>query len=458
MFLALACSRFGRYLILAGLTTLVLASAPAAVAGESAAYSNAVERGNQIKLERFTAALAVHPHDPVILESRAALHMHCGQFQLALTDLNDALAHIPANAKMHATLLMGRGQCLEHLGQDEAAARDIENYYKIAPDLARFHEQWTASESARILLRGGHYPGCIKCVDTDISFGTRHALAFAARSLAYALTGKTMQATADLVDTLRLKIVPSDLAKRYSILNQKVIDICRKRAVASIKAGPKNISNLFAISVVEAVDSHFDRAIAAATAVIDASPNFYEAFIVRGMCRVSEKQNDDALKDINHGLRLQPKNPVGYKALEAYYITVSGVDQLLEDVHRRQTKDPNNIFLLMTEARAYQLMRNLDKERGVCDRVLALNPAFVPALIARGELTQGLGDMRAASQFYSRALAQEPDNPVALKDRAECYLELEDYARALIDLNRLIKVCNDPSAYVAREKILSKRH
>jgi tetratricopeptide (TPR) repeat protein len=410
------------------------------------------------QVQRLDSELRAHPRDLDALVARASLYAKWGQNQLALSDFDKAIELVTlkgaSESRRYPEMLARRAEFLETLKQYQLAARDIKAFLSTSPKMASRY-----SQAARIFLEAGQYQDSLNCINTYISVTQLHSAAYANRAISLAFLNSEAEAAADLADVLRLKLKVQDkdpAPKFNSPCTQPIIDMCVSRAAKASRATPKKPSALFGKAVVEAIAGQFEQAVADSTASLTLSPAFYEALIVRGLSHLALNQNDEALKDINHAIQLRPARELAYKVLESYYLTISGVDELLADLHRRELAQSGNLTLLMAEAHGQKVARNVDKERALYERILKQDPKFAPALFARGELSQGLGDLHSAVQYFSGGLLQDPSNLNGLKSRAACLLELGDYARALVDLDKVIKICGDPNAYSARERCYNK--
>jgi tetratricopeptide (TPR) repeat protein len=406
------------------------------------------------EIERLNTLLRAHPHDMETLIARAGLYSDAGEKQLAINDFTMAINYLTVNdtagLMRHQGLSMRRAECFEALKQYQLAARDVKVFLSSPP-----RPVYRYGEAVRIFLEAGEYKDSVGCADTYISATQIHSSAYASRAIALAFLDEDEKAVADLSDALRLKFGIKDLNPSpgsNSICTQEVIDMCLSRFALVARANKKKQTALLGKGLVESLATHFDQAVADSTAALALSPSFYEAFLVRGLCHLSLKQNKDAFKDINQAIMLRPTDALGYKILELYYLASSNVDELLSDLTKREQEQPGNLIVLMAEAHGQKVSRDVDKERMTYERILKQNPKFAPALFARGELSQGLGDLHSAVQYFSGGLVEDPNYLTGLKARAACYLELGDYARALIDLNKVIKICADPNAYTAREQ------
>jgi tetratricopeptide (TPR) repeat protein len=411
--------------------------------------------GEAQKLDGLNTFLQTHPHDLQTLEARGNLYMNMGQQQLAVNDFTAAIDNNRQALKEHLGLYILRANCFEKLKQYTKAGRDVKSFLSFSPRIARWHEAYWYGVAVRIFLEAGMYQDSVTCADTYISSSQTQSTAYASRAIALAFLGKEEQATSDLADALRLKLTVKSLAKEF-LCTKQVIDMCLSRFASAVRAHPGDQSSLLGQALTELLAGHSENALTGSTAVLTITPSSYEAFLVRGLSHIALMQNSEALKDINKAIQLKPSLVLPYKVLEYYYLTVSSVDDLLSDLSARERSHPDNLTILMAEGHGQKLSRNVEKEAAVYKKILKQNPKFAPALFAQGELSHALGELPVAIEYFNKALVEDPNNLNGLKGRAACFLEQADYGRALPDLNKVIKISDDPNAYLAREQCARK--
>ena len=104
-------------------------------------------------------------------------------------------------------------------------------------------------------------------------------------------------------------------------------------------------------------------------------------------------------------------------------------------------------------ARAACLLNVMQKERALADieRALKLNPKSYVALELRGELCLIEKDYETALDYFSRAQEVSPNWAVPYFDRALIMMDRQEYAPALLELNKAISLMSQfPLFYMAR--------
>src|ERR1700687_4438283 len=86
--------------------------------------------------------------------------------------------------------------------------------------------------------------------------------------------------------------------------------------------------------------------------------------------------------------------------------------ELCENVVGMPERGVASMFALALEYDANPAMRN--KAAETYDRLLALDPAHVDALLNRGMIAYEQADLETSVEYFRRAVGIEPENPVAL--------------------------------------------
>ncbi len=84
---------------------------------------------------------------------------------------------------------------------------------------------------------------------------------------------------------------------------------------------------------------------------------------------------------------------------------------------------PNDIFALTHRADVYRLQKSFSKAKRDLSRVLGLNSKYVVALICYANIHKQSRSYYQALFFLNRAIAIEPENPVALEYLQQLYKE-----------------------------------
>ncbi len=148
------------------------------------------------------------------------------------------------------------------------------------------------------------------------------------------------------------------------------------------------------------------------------------------------------------------------------YFNVFGEDSVLGSCLATGEK-----FLLRAPYRAYALERaaGVYKDSGLLpeaviliERAFALDPKLergsyqvLEVLFAAGRQQRAIKNFANAIDYYSRAAALAPDHPAVLLERAETFLDIAAYDRAMADYARVIALRPEDGA-IYRRRALAK--
>ncbi|MEJ0023918.1 MAG: aspartyl/asparaginyl beta-hydroxylase domain-containing protein [Alphaproteobacteria bacterium] len=112
----------------------------------------------------------------------------------------------------------------------------------------------------------------------------------------------------------------------------------------------------------------------------------------------------------------------------------SGAVKLLEEAHARQPRDP---FTLLTLAKARRSAGDDAGEGAAIDATLAVDPYYLPGLLAKAQRFERLGDMAMAAFYYRTALKLAPPEPhwpdVLRSQLAHAHTAFERHSKATRD-------------------------
>lgn len=115
---------------------------------------------------------------------------------------------------------------------------------------------------------------------------------------------------------------------------------------------------------------------------------------------------DNALKEYEIGLSLDPKDTI-------------------------EPKDPTVYYL---RSQSYLAKSDYVNSIGDLNKALVLNPKFTDAFFLRGKINQKTSQFQGAISDYTKTMQQDPKNAEAVYRRGQCYLELGNYTDAISDL------------------------
>jgi len=340
------------------------------------------------------------------------------------------------------------GQDLKNWPQVRASAlADLEKAIKIDPNLA----------TAQLMI-----------ARLQALPGGNHAAALKAAEAAYELSkDNTEQKVAALV--LRADLT-EDAEKKLDLFTQ------------ALKIAPRNEEALRQRGLFYYVTGKFEEAATDLDAAAAADPENPEIQEIRGLTLMRLKRNDDAIRAFSELIKLVPDSPLAYFQRATAYAQDKKTQEALDDIDQTLKKDTDKLIAvkaLWLRARVHQLAGDTKAARADLDEALKDRPGEVNALELRGVISAGEGDYRQAIEDfeglrkiapknpdllaqlgllyeankqprkaienYSDALAIVPDNYLALRGRADAYLNVGKHSQAVSDYDAAMKLKADDS-------------
>lgn len=148
---------------------------------------------------------------------------------------------------------------------------------------------------------------------------------------------------------------------------------------------------------------------------------------VMGIEFASKGKLDEASKEIELALLLEPQNPV-----------LTDVQRVLTDVYEQSITKEIAVYLF--KGMNFGRKRLYVKEAAYYDKALKHAPLYAPLFLYRGRSLQMSGNPNEAIEDYTRAIDLEPSFAYAYYTRGLAYKKAELFELALEDYTRAIKL------------------
>jgi tetratricopeptide (TPR) repeat protein len=165
----------------------------------------------------------------------------------------------------------------------------------------------------------------------------------------------------------------------------------------------------------------------------------------RGTALESMGRHDEAIADFSRAIALDPHDTSAYSNRATAYRAAKRMDLAIADLAEAIRADPSDGLAYYDRGTAYELSGEFDKARSDYHETVRRLPSYAPAAAALGRL-DAKDDPQLALSEFGAAIRLDPKSP-ALRARALLYLSLEDLARALPELDKVI--ANDASDAIA---------
>lgn len=163
-------------------------------------------------------------------------------------------------------------------------------------------------------------------------------------------------------------------------------------------------------------------------------------------------ETDRALADYGDAIRVDPSNSLAYLGRGVLLATRKrAYNRAIEDFDKVLALEPDNVDALISRGNAYSQIGDNGRALADLDRAIQLAPDNAQAYVIRGLANNRRGQKQLAMQDYAAALKIAPRYPQALANRAALLSEEGRYDQAIADLDESLKADSDnPVAYYNR--------
>jgi tetratricopeptide (TPR) repeat protein len=182
--------------------------------------------------------------------------------------------------------------------------------------------------------------------------------------------------------------------------------------------------------------SHFhpDIAIPDFDTAIRLDPNDTKAYVDRGAAYRASGQLDRAMADFDAAIRRDPTAAAAYTGRGRAHRAKGELDAAIADYDAAIRLDPQDRFVRLDRGAAYQAKGDIDRAIADYDEAIRLGP-FTRAYELRAGAYRAKGDLDRAIADADEAIRRNPDDAVALRERALARQAKGDTAGAAADLD-----------------------
>jgi len=161
-----------------------------------------------------------------------------------------------------------------------------------------------------------------------------------------------------------------------------------------------------------------DKAVADADAALKADGQDIEALIVRASIRSDRNEAAGALEDINKVLEVQPNLIRGLWIRSLIQASQKNYDEAIKDVQLLADNSPENPTFKLQLAALLNASKQPRKAIEMYDQLLRVDPENAAALRGRGDAYLSLGEHKNALKDYTEALSFDPEDDGILNNLA----------------------------------------
>ena len=395
-------------------------------------------------MEVYAEELAANPRDYRTYYSRAMAYFGQENFDLALSDINQAINYFPRREKDDlAQAYLLRAKILTVKGDDKPALTDLNSALRLVPS-----HRLALKDRGDLLCKLGQYE--LAAIDYKhlLRLDTRSQSAYMGLARVEAHTGQPVRAKDLLAQAVNLSpkdptvyLERSEIYKEMGLLPEAVDDLVYAVSLDDGRSGA--IQQLVGYS-----REFYDEVIAGLTRNIERSPRQGMLYYVRGSIYKDHYDYCSSLRDWNTILQENFFNFHSIYYNRAYCLSRLGrFDEARNDIKRAIEKEGQNVEYYRLLAEVERGAGNLVEADQAIRQAAVYDPSNVLVCIERGMIAYSEGNFTDAVGYYSDAVAVDPTlpYPYLLRGYTQEY-GLENRAAAEADYRKVLSL-DDRSDY-----------
>jgi len=173
------------------------------------------------------------------------------------------------------------------------------------------------------------------------------------------------------------------------------------------------------------------------------------AYIKRGMAWFEKNDYEQAIKEFNEAIRLDPKYALAYWNRGKAWLAKSDYDQAILDYGRAIQLDPTDASAY--ESRGYAWFCKEDYDEAIKDYNEAIRLDSQTTYFYRGSAWLRKKDYNKAIKDYNEAIRLDSQNSFFITSRGNVWSRMKDYDKAIKDYDQSIRLYpKDASVYTSR--------
>lgn len=358
----------------------------------------------ELALLDLDRAIALDPTNGDAFGIRGLLFMYTAKYDHALADLNQAILLQPQSVSHY----INRGSVYLLTGQNENALSDLN--FAISQDVG---DEKVYYNRGLVFLAQNALDKALSDFDYSIRLDAHNPKALRKRGLVHLRLGNYQQAIDNFNKSLRIDDNNAESYHNRGIAYFEIGDSTRAFSDIgkSIELDPSNAVYYYNQGCLYRRGGDYVQAIRDLTKALSLQENYYEAYNCRGDSYLSLRKFQEAIAD---------------------YEQLTVIAPLLSEPYRKR-------------AEVHAQMKNFDLAIADYSRAIELNPYDYLAYHDRATVYGDKGDYVKSLADLNKALELQPKNATALFNRAIAYIRLDQPENALIDLNKAAELNTDPS-------------
>ena len=293
-------------------------------------------------------------------------------------------------------------------------------------------------EQAKLLLADlriakGQYTAAIDALTELIKQRPQLAQAHLLLARAYLAQRNTDQALA--VYRHMAELFPKDPAPPFFsglILARLKQPDAREQLEKSLQIAPNYLPAVEALVDLDLADKQYANALDRIVKQIDHDPKLAKAWAIRAKIYLAQRDFTHAEADLLNAIELDPKLEPAYVWLAQVYAGSGRQEQAIEKLNAFVAKNDKDVTTLMQLAVINQQMKHFDAARDAYEKLLAVDPKFLPALNNLAVVdSENLGRLDAAYDLAKKAREASPQEPHTADTLGWILIKKGEYQNAL---------------------------
>jgi tetratricopeptide (TPR) repeat protein len=144
---------------------------------------------------------------------------------------------------------------------------------------------------------------------------------------------------------------------------------------------------------------------------------------------------EESLPDYNSYLKKKPDDERAYVWRATALANIKEYEKALIDLKTARKLDPDDHESWYWTGLCYYNTNRNDSALYYFARTIEIKPDFIEVFVWQGLALHKAGQYQQAIESYNRSLSAKPNDPVALVNRAVAYYEINDFVKAMADLD-----------------------
>ena len=153
---------------------------------------------------------------------------------------------------------------------------------------------------------------------------------------------------------------------------------------------------------------------------------------------MEEGKYEDAIKEFNKVIELNPNNPEPYKGRGSAYRWLKNYDEAVSDLNKALSINPNDDFTYVILGFCLNKQGKYEEAINQLNKAIEINPDYDRAYHILGAVYMEKGDYEAALEYLEKAKELKKSNPSLYFYFAKYYYKTEDYNSAKENIDKCL--------------------